>query len=91
MRILGLDVCRGSVVGCLLEELPDNCLDWFRRNKTAIASYQATKEDLDRLLALKPDMVILEPTGVHYARLWADHLIKSGVIVRWIGHAQLKV
>ncbi len=90
MRILGLDVCRGSVVGCLFTELPDNCLGWFRANKQSIESYESTREDVERLLALKPDMVILEPTGVHYARLWADHLIKAGVIVRWIGHAQLK-
>jgi hypothetical protein len=90
MRVLGLDVCRGSVVGCVMDELPEHCLAYFRANKTDIKSYEATREDVDALLALKPDVAILEPTGVHYSRLWADHLTKAGIVVRWIGHAQLK-
>jgi hypothetical protein len=89
-KILGLDVCRGSVVGCVHDELHEDCLDWFRQNKPSIKIYGSRREDLDALLALKPDIAILEPTGVHYSRLWADHLIKAGVAVRWIGHAQLK-
>jgi hypothetical protein len=41
------------------------------------------------LTTLKPDVIVLEPTGVWYSSLWvklAEHL---GIEVRWIGHQDL--
>jgi Transposase len=90
MRVVGLDVCRGSIVCCLMTELPQDCLGFFRANRRKIIKLESNREGVNELLAFKPDIAILEPTGVHYSRLWADVLIKAGVEVRWIGHAQLK-
>lgn len=90
MKVVGLDVCHGSIVCCLMTELPENCLSYFRANRREIIELKSDRNGVDELLAMKPDVAILEPTGVHYSRLWADVLIKAGVDVRWIGHAQLK-
>jgi hypothetical protein len=89
-RVVGLDICRSSAVCCLMTELPDRCLNYFRAHRKEIVKLESNREGLDELLKMKPDIAILEPTGVHYSRLWADTLIKAGVDVRWIGHAQLK-
>lgn len=39
---------------------------------------------------MKPDYVVLEPTGVNYSRLWANWLDKANVPILWVGHAQLR-
>ena len=40
------------------------------------------------LLALQPDAIALEPTGVHYSRLLADVCQKKGIPVLWVGHCE---
>ena len=42
-------------------------------------------------LELKPDVAVMEPTGVNYARLWGTHLARAGVEIRLVGHKQIKV
>jgi hypothetical protein len=90
MIIVGLDVCESSVVACSLSEIPAKPLVWFRDNKAKIPSLSANKDGIDQLIAMKPDCVILEPTGVNYSRLWADWLVKANVPILWVGHAQLR-
>jgi hypothetical protein len=44
---------------------------------------------VELLTRLKPDVIVLEPTGVWYSSIWvklAEHL---GIEVRWIGHQDL--
>jgi transposase len=42
------------------------------------------------LLSLKPDVAVMEPTGVNYMKLWAAHLAANGVKVVLVGHKQLR-
>lgn len=42
------------------------------------------------MLSLAPDIAVMEPTGVNYARLWGTHLARAGVEVRLVGHKQLR-
>lgn len=89
-RILGLDISSTFVFACLLTAPEDNPREWFRNNRNLIEKFEATRADLERLKALEPDYVVLEPTGIHYSKLWADHLAASGVPILWVGHSQLK-
>jgi transposase len=42
------------------------------------------------LLGLKPDVAVMEPTGVNYMKLWAAHLAQHGVKIVLVGHKQLR-
>jgi hypothetical protein len=90
IRIIGLDVCKASVAVCLLTEIPERPKEWFRKNRKAILYLKANKEGLQSLLDYNADIAVLEPTGIHYSTLWAKKLTDAGVIVLWIGHANLK-
>jgi hypothetical protein len=90
IRVLGLDVCKASVAACLLTEIPERPREWFRKNKRTIPYLKADKEGLQSLFDYKADIAVLEPTGIHYSTLWAKRLAEAGVVVLWVGHAQLK-
>lgn len=89
MIIVGLDVCKSSVVACILNAATTKeprqlyyDLD-FPRFYTDVAGIKG-------LLALKPDVAVMEPTGVNYMKLWAAKLQENGVKVVLVGHKQLR-
>ncbi|WP_107668045.1 transposase, partial [Cyanothece sp. BG0011] len=41
------------------------------------------------LLSLKPDIAIMEPTGINYQKVWGNILAQNGVEVRLISHRAL--
>ncbi len=88
MKIIGLDVCKLSVVACLISMRPSDPRQYYYDAKfhTFVANAQGIKE----LLALKPDIAVLEPTGVNYSKLWGTHLARVGIEVRLVGHKQLR-
>lgn len=90
IRVAGLDVCKSSVVCCLLEaetrpiEVRD-CyydLDFLRFNADA--------KGLKALLAIKPDVAVLEPSGTNYTKIWAIRLAEAGIKIILVGHTQLR-
>lgn len=90
MKIIGLDVGSTSVVVCCLETLPPNLKQFYNAQKSSIKEFSATKTGIAAILALKPDIAVLEPTGAHYSEFWHTALTKSGVEVRWVGHVQVR-
>lgn len=96
MRILGLDVCKNSVVAWLLDtnSVPKNFREYFRKNKRPRdndpLTFKAEMSGIHGLLELKPDAIILEPTGIHYSWIWAHICSIEGIEVRWVGHAEVK-
>jgi transposase len=42
------------------------------------------------LLLLKPEIALLEPTGVNYSKFWVEHLTRAGVEIRLVGHKELR-
>jgi hypothetical protein len=90
VRIVGLDVSRSTVSACLLEARPDRVREWFREHRGDIPSFSADRAGLDALMALQPEVAILEPSGIHYSIFWAENLHNAGVLLLWVGHAQLK-
>ncbi|MGV0102245.1 Transposase IS116/IS110/IS902 family [Nostoc sp. DSM 114160] len=92
MKILGLDVCKNSVVAWELTSIPKNFRSHFRDNKRPKdddpLTFKANTDGVNKLLALKPDAVVLEPTGVHYSWIWAHICEAEGINVLWVGHAE---
>lgn len=89
MLVVGLDVCKNSVVACTLDHTfttePRQLyydLDFPR--------FYADATGIKALLALGADVAVLEPTGVNYAKLWATHLAENGVKVILVGHKELR-
>jgi Transposase len=87
-RILGLDVSKSSVTACLISSKPSDPRQFCY--ECPFKSLSANSEGIKALLALKPDIAIMEPTGVNYSRLWGTHLARAGVEVRLVGHKELR-
>jgi transposase len=88
IKILGLDVSRGSVTACILSELPADLKRFQQVHKCP--SFPATREGIAALLALDFDAAVMEPTGIHYARIWVHHLEQAGKPIRWVGHREIR-
>lgn len=88
-RVIGLDVCKNSVVACTLcNEIGTEPRQLYF--DLEFPRFYADAAGLRALLALKPDVAVMEPTGVNYMRLWATHLAQAGVEVVLVGHKQLR-
>ncbi len=87
-RILGLDISKSSVSACLLESKPNEPRQFYYEYQFML--FRANSEGIKQLLELKPDIAVMEPTGVNYSRLWGTHLARAGVEVRLVGHNELR-
>lgn len=86
LKIAGIDVSRGSVTVAILDTLP--VTDMKRFAKTCkVRKFKSS--EIDKLLALDFDAAILEPTGGHYSKLWAEKIKQTGREVRWVGHREV--
>jgi uncharacterized protein involved in tolerance to divalent cations len=101
-KVLGIDIGAKFVVAFSLTELPVGIAypEFYKRNaKFSLSKIRMDnskegssvnlKDAIELLKELKPDVIVMEPTGVWYSRLWgriAEHL---GIEVKWIGHAAL--
>ena len=88
MRIVGLDVCKLSVVACVLSVRPCEPRQFYYAAK--FHTFKADAAGIRELLNLEPDIALLEPTGVNYSKLWRTHLALAGIEVRLVGHSELR-
>jgi hypothetical protein len=92
MNVIGLDVCKNAVVAWCLDSVPRNLKQHFkdnRRKEPDPFKFYANLNDIQKLLALQPDAIALEPTGIHYAWIWAHIARSEGIAVRWVGHQEV--
>ncbi|WP_088241601.1 IS110 family transposase [Calothrix rhizosoleniae] len=87
-KILGIDVSKASVSCCLLESRPENPREFYYTYP--FDKFNADSVGVKALLALTPDIAILEPTGTNYSKIWISHLDRAGVEVKLVGHRELK-
>jgi hypothetical protein len=80
--VAGVDVSRSSISVALLSQVPDDLKRWVKQNKPL--KFRPV-EVLD-FLALPFEVAVLEPTGGHYSRFWAEQIKRSGKQVLWVGH-----
>jgi len=88
MRIVGIDVCKASIVCCLLDERPAEPRQFYFDAR--FHTLQADAAGINYLLAMQLDVAVMEPTGINYARLWGTHLARAGIKVALVGHTQLR-
>ncbi|QYO62589.1 IS110 family transposase [Leptolyngbya sp. 7M] len=90
--IAGVDVSRGSVTVCILDRSPDRQMKQFIRS-CKVHKFPKPKQNLgeaiDEFLAMPFDAAVMEPTGGHYSKLWAEQIERSGREVRWVGHREV--
>jgi hypothetical protein len=89
MNIIGLDVGRNNVTACLLTEYPDQPVRHFQNIRKEIIKCQADSIGVERLLSLKPDAVVMEPTGIWYSSFWRQLADFHKIPIYWIGHGDL--
>ncbi|MDY7015488.1 MAG: transposase [Cyanobacteriota bacterium] len=88
MRIVGIDISRGRVSACRISENPvGDYQELF--HETEVVELYASARGVAGLFALEPDAIVLEPTGMHYAKLWFNAASERGVEIYWVGHKQL--
>ena len=87
-RVLGLDVSKSSVSACLLLEKPNSPRQFYY--ECPFHRLSANSQGIKELLALNPDIALVEPTGTNYSKLWCTHLARAGVEVRLVGHKELR-
>lgn len=88
-KVLGLDVSKSSVCAVFFSEKPSIDTRTLYM-KCRFEKVSADAKGLSYLLSLKPEVVILEPTGTNYARLWVEQMLRAGVEVRLVEHTLLK-
>ena len=87
MKIFGADACKDRLVLCCLEALPSDPREDFL--DAEFLEIPTTSNGLRAFLKLEPDVVILEPTGMHYIKFWLHHLAENGVEVRLVHNTRL--
>lgn len=87
--VIGLDVSKDNVVACALTEAPFDLKRYFKENRESFPRLYSNRDGINELLELKPDCVVLEPTGVHYSWIWAHILKQEGVKILWVGHSEV--
>jgi hypothetical protein len=91
MRIIGIDVGRGSAVLCCLDKFPDNIQQLYRTLLQA-QEFHYVKCDgggVEKLLSLDPEGIVIEPTGHWYSHFWATVAYKYNIEVFWLGNSDL--
>ena len=101
-KVLGIDIGARFIVAFQLTELPVGISypDFYKRKaKGSISKIRMDnskegssinlRDAIELLQEIQPDVIIMEPTGVWYSRLWAKLAEHLGINVKWIGHGDL--
>ena len=90
-RIIGIDVGRGSAILCCLDKFPDNILQHYKKLKNNQQFYKVncSRDGVEKLLALKPTGIVIEPTGYWYSQFWVTVAQKNNIAVYCVGHNNL--
>lgn len=87
--IIGLDVSKNNVVACALTEAPFDLKGYFKEHGKSFPRLYSNRNGISELLAMNPDCVVMEPTGVHYSWIWAHILKSQGIKILWVGHSEV--
>jgi hypothetical protein len=86
-KVIGADACKGRLVCIALDSLPSRArVGEIYRDKSDYFDVDVSASGLSYLLSLKPDVLVLEPTGVNYIKFWVTKCAEAGVKVALVGH-----
>ncbi len=89
--VAGLDIGgNATAVMFCLDHFPPNITQYWQDNQNKAVKLQPNKKGVEAFLKHKPDVIVLEPTGVWYALFWHRVCEVYGIKVKWISHADLK-
>jgi hypothetical protein len=91
MKIIGLDVGRGSAVLCCLSEFPANIQQHYKmmRREKLFWKVNCDRAGVERLLSLSPNALVLEPSGHWYAQFWVAVAKHYQISIYWVSHTDL--
>jgi hypothetical protein len=84
LRVLGLDICKSSIVGCLLTQRPVQPQEAY--NSLEFCKLKADAAGIKQLLNLDPHVAVIRPTRSNYQRSWIIRLARAGVEMRLVGN-----
>ncbi|WP_041549612.1 hypothetical protein [Chamaesiphon minutus] len=88
-KVIGADACKGRLVCIALDSLPSRArAGEIYRDKSDYFDVDVSAAGLKYLLSLKPDVLVLEPTGVNYIKFWVTKCAEYGVEIALVGHKQ---
>jgi hypothetical protein len=88
-KVIGADACKGRLVCISLDSLPSRArVGEIYRDKSDYFDVDVSAAGLSYLLSLKPDVLVLEPTGVNYIKFWTTKCAEAGVKVALVGHKE---
>ena len=87
-NIIGADACSDKLVICSLQQKPTD-IRAAHRGEQEFLEIPTSTLGLKMLLALEPDVLIIEPTGIKYIKFWLVNLAKHGVEVRLVHNTKL--
>jgi uncharacterized protein involved in tolerance to divalent cations len=101
-KVLGIDIGANFVVAFSLESLPvgisypklykqnaKSAISKIRLDNRKEGSSIKIQDAIDLLKDIKPDVIVMEPTGVWYSKIWARMAAHLTIEVKWIGHGDL--
>ena len=84
LRVLGLDVCKSSIVGCLLTQRPVQPQEAY--NSLEFCKLKTDAAGIKQLLKLDPHVAVIRPTRSNSQRPWIIQLARAGVEIRLVGN-----
>jgi hypothetical protein len=88
-KVIGADACKGRLVCISLDFLPSRArVGEIYRDKSEYFDVDVSAAGLSYLLSLKPDVLVLEPTGVNYIKFWTAKCAEAGVKIALVGHKE---
>jgi hypothetical protein len=84
LRVLGLDIYKSSVVGCLLTHRPLQPREVY--DSLEFCKLKADAGGIKQSLDLNPHVAVIRPTRSRCQRSWVIQLARAGVEVRLVGN-----
>jgi hypothetical protein len=83
LRVLGLDICKSSIVGCLLTQRPVQPREAY--DSLEFCELKADARGIKQSLDLNPHVAVIRPTRSNCQRSWVIQLARAGVEVKLVG------
>jgi hypothetical protein len=91
MKLLGLDISKSSATGYLLSNDPGRISQlWKTAKREPFYHFNNVFTGYQTLAELQPDIVVMEPTGFHYAEFWRKACEQLDIVVQWVGHMEVR-
>ena len=84
LRVLGLDICKSSIVVCLLTHRPSQPQEAY--GSLEFCKLKADAAGIKQLLNLDPHVAVIRPAKSNCQRSWIIQLARAGVEIRLVGN-----